>query len=82
MAEVDVMQILPKTAYGRDSTISDVPALGEHEIPQFRSSRNDPANRIVPDILAACKVQDAQILKVELRRQVEECAIRDSCAMS
>lgn len=64
MAKVDVVQVLSQTAYGRDSSISNVPALGQHEVPQFRSSGNDPANGIVSHILATGKIQYAQILKV------------------
>ncbi len=70
MTEVDVMQILSQTAYGRDSPISYVPALGEHEISQLRRGRNDPANGVVPDIFATCKVQYTQIIKIQFRRQV------------
>lgn len=72
VAQMDVVQILPKSGNGQDRAIGDEPALGEHQIPQARSRIHDSLHGIILDPLTGSKIQYAKTVKRQLWRELQE----------
>lgn len=81
VSQMDVVQIFGQSTNRHDRPVGNIFALGQDEVPEPGSCRDDASNGVVTDMLAACQVQNAQRIEDEARGKIEKGTVRDLVAV-
>jgi hypothetical protein len=77
MAQVDIMQILSKFAYGVDGNVGDISALCQNQIPESWGHLDYFLYCMICKPTAACKVQYPKMFVSHVRRKAGKSRIRN-----
>lgn len=81
MTKVDVVQVFCKTSDSHDSAIGNLSALCKDEVSKTGRGGNDLLDSSVLQFSAVGQIENAQTLKSDFERKVEECVVGDAYAM-